>query len=87
MGPPPLSEQPSSLVSRFDRHIGNEPLVLPACEILPHSGLYLPLAGNVAHGRGAEERLLSAITEALLGDPLDAIEPFLENVTRPRYEI
>ena len=87
MRPPALAEQARRLVPRLDRHVGNKAFLLPAREIFAHDRLDLALASEVVVRHAGEKRLLATGSEAILCDPLDAVESLLKNVVGAGDEI
>ena len=56
-------------------------------EVFADDGLNLSLSGEVVRGHGSEESLLTAFAQRLLRDPLDAVEPLLEDIVGAGNEV
>src|SRR5579885_1198351 len=87
MRPAARADRLVGLVPRLDGHVGDEALGLPASEVFGDDGLHLALALQVRFRGGGKPGLLAGGLDRFLLDPLDAIEPLLEDVFRARLEI
>src|SRR5713101_7502911 len=87
MGPATSSNRLISLVTGFDLHIRNETGVLPAFQILSNKFFNLPLAVEIVHRHGCEERCLPGLMKRGARDPLDAVQPLLQDIVWTRHEV
>src|SRR5262245_14543445 len=87
MRPATLAEQARRFVPRLDPHVRDETLGLPAGEVLSDYGVNPPLASEIILGYGRDGSLFPTLPKTFLGDPLDAVEPLVEDVVRARREI
>lgn len=87
IGPASRADGFVGLVTRLDLHIGHPSLRLPLGQVLCHQRLDLSFPLLIGIGYRGKEGHLPGLVQRLFGDPLDRIEPFLEDVVRSGLEV